>query len=128
MSQLDTLTDMKFQLVKFNPYLCKYVSKDSGLFYQGYDFVILADESDLQWFAKELNEALIVEVRGVLGGDEGGLKEITLFVSYHAIRTDHEWLAFLGVGARPEEHGNHHRNAWFETCRSHQHTELTRLQ
>ena len=45
----------------------------------------------LQWFAKELSEALIVKVRGVLGGDEGDLEGITV-ESYHGIRTNHEWL------------------------------------
>ena len=40
--------------------------------------MILSDESDLQCFANELNEALTVKVRGVLGGEEGDLKEITL--------------------------------------------------
>ena len=42
------------------------------------DFVILEDEDDRRWFAKELKEALIVKVRGLLGSGEGGLKEITL--------------------------------------------------
>ena len=35
---------------------------------------MLADENDLPWCAKELNEALIVKVSGVLGGDEGDLR------------------------------------------------------
>ena len=38
----------------------------------------LADESDLQRFAKELAEALIVKVCGVLGEDEGGVSETIL--------------------------------------------------
>ena len=61
----------------------------------------LADESDLQWFAKELNEALIVKVRGVLGGDEGERHHIV--ESYHAIR---------------------HGNARSETCGRHQDAEF----
>ena len=62
---------------------------------------------DLQLFAQELNEALIVTVRGVLGGDEGDLLEENHMVeSYRAIRTDHEWLAILGVEGRPEARGN----------------------
>ena len=64
-----TLTNMKFEVGSFNPCLCKDASKDIRLFYHGDDFVILAGERDMQWFAKELNEALIVKVRGVLGGD-----------------------------------------------------------
>ena len=40
--------------------------------------MILADESDLQWFARELHEALAVKVRGVLGGDVCDLKEMIL--------------------------------------------------
>ena len=39
---------------------------------------ILADENDLQWFAKELGQALIVKVRGVRGADDDGSKDITL--------------------------------------------------
>ena len=52
-------------------------SNDRRLFYHGDDFVKMASENDLQCFAKELNEALIVKVRGVLGGDEGDLRELT---------------------------------------------------
>ena len=44
---------------------CKNASKDVRLFYHGDDFVILTDENDLQRFAKEQNEALVVKVRGV---------------------------------------------------------------
>ena len=43
--------------------------KDLRLFHHDNDFVILWDENDLQRFTKELNEALIVKVRGVLCGD-----------------------------------------------------------
>ena len=39
-----------------NPCSCKHANKDIRLFYHGDDFVILADENDLQWFAEELNE------------------------------------------------------------------------
>ena len=42
------------------------------------DFAPVADDNDLQWFAKELSEALVVKIRGVLGEDVGDLKEITL--------------------------------------------------
>ena len=38
------------------------------------------DENDRQWSAKELNEALIVKFRGVLGENEGDLKGITLLI------------------------------------------------
>ena len=60
---MDTLTSRNFEVGKSNPCLCKHASKDFRLFYQGDDVVILANESDLQWFAKELNEALIVKVQ-----------------------------------------------------------------
>ena len=70
-----TLTNMKFEVGTFNPCLCRHASR---LFYHGDDVVLLADENDLQWFAKELNEALVVKVRDVLGGDEGDLKKIAL--------------------------------------------------
>ena len=39
------------------------------MLFHGGGFVILGDEHDLQWFAKELNEAPIVKVRDVLGAD-----------------------------------------------------------
>ena len=61
-------------------------------------------------------KALIVKVRGVLGGDEGDLKEFTLVNHICAMRTDHECLTFLGVGGRSEARGNHHGNARSETC------------
>ena len=64
--------------------MCKHASKDIRLFYHGDDFVILADENYLEWFAKELNEALIVKIRGELDGDEGSLKKIALL--YRIVR------------------------------------------
>ena len=70
-SVMDTLTNMKFEVGKSNPCLSQHASNDFRLFYHGDDFVMLADDNELQRFAKELNEALIAEVCGVLGGDEG---------------------------------------------------------
>ena len=52
----------------------EHATKVIRLFHHGGNFVMLADENDLPWCAKELNEALIVKVRGVLGGDEGDLR------------------------------------------------------
>ena len=73
---------------------------------------------DLQLFPQELNEVLIVTVRGKLGGNEGDvLQENHMVESYRAIRTDHEWLA--------EARGNQHGNICSETCRSQQGTEFT---
>ena len=69
-------------------------------------------------FSKKLNEALIVKVRGVLGGDDGDPKENHTVEPYHAMRTYHEWLAFLGVESRSKACGNHHGNARSETCGS----------
>ena len=91
---MDALVNMKFEVGKFNPSLCKHASTDIRLFYHGDDFVTLAGENDLRWFVKELNEALIVKVRGVLGGGNHSVEQ------YRAIRTDHEWLAILGVRGR----------------------------
>ena len=62
---------------------------DIRLFYHGDDFVIPADENDLQWFA-EPKEALIVKVRGVLGADNGNLEAITLLNPHRVPRSDHE--------------------------------------
>ena len=98
---------------------CANTSKDIRLCYHGDDFVRLADESDLQWFAKELAESLIVKARGVLGGDEGDLKKGHSAESYRAVRTNHKWLATLWMGSRYEECGNHHGNARSETCGWH---------
>ena len=42
-------------------------------FFHGDDFVILADQNDLQWFAQ--HEALLVKVRGWSGADEGDMKK-----------------------------------------------------
>ena len=65
----------------------------------------------LKWFAKELSEALIVKVCGVLGGDEGDLEGITLLnrimgygqtmngllATDHGVGTDEEmWSIFVG--------------------------------
>ena len=54
---MDALTNMKFEAGNFSP--C--VQTRQQLFYHGDDFVILADENDLQWFAQELNEGRFVE-------------------------------------------------------------------
>ena len=56
---MNTLTSMTVEVGKFNPCLCRLASKDIRLSYHGDDFVIMAEENDLQWFAKGLNEALI---------------------------------------------------------------------
>ena len=67
--------------------------------------MILADESDLQWFAKELAEALIVKARGVLGGDEGGLKDTILLnrnVRHGQTMNMNGW-PFLGWEADPRK-------------------------
>ena len=45
---IDKLKNMKVDVGKFNPCLCKQGSKEIRLFYHGDDFVILADENDLQ--------------------------------------------------------------------------------
>ena len=56
-------------------------------------------ESDLRWSAKELNEVLIVNVRGVLGGDESDLKEISRRVVSYG-QTVNCW-PFWGSAADP---------------------------
>ena len=78
---MDTLTNMKLEAGEFNVCLWRHANKDIRLFYRGDDFVILVDETDLQLIAKELNEALIVKVCGVLGSDESDPKRITLLSS-----------------------------------------------
>ena len=81
---------------------------------------------ELQLFAKELNEALIGKVRGVLGGDEGDLLgENHMVDSYRAIRTDHEWLAVLGVERHVEISTE---TIGLRRCRRQQDTEFTRHQ
>ena len=54
---MDTLTNMNSKVGKFNPCLCKHASQDTRLLYHGDEFVFLADENDIQWFAEELNDA-----------------------------------------------------------------------
>ena len=65
--------------------------------------MIPADESDLQWFAKELAEALTVKARGLLGGDDGGLKDFTLLNRAVRLRFNrmNGW-PFLGWEADPK--------------------------
>ena len=72
---------------------------------------------------KELLEALIVKARGLLGGDEDDLNDTILL---NRVRTNHEWLAILGMGSRSEACGDHHGNARSETCGWHQDAEFTR--
>ena len=98
---MDTVTNMKFEDGKFNPCLCKHASKHIRLFYNGDDFVILEGEKDLQWFAKELNEAWIVKVRGVLSGNEGGLKDIALSNRFVRCRQTMNGWPFLEWEADP---------------------------
>ena len=122
---MDTLTNMKFEVGKFNPCLCTYASNDIRLFHHGADFVTLADEGDLQWFAK-VNEALIVKVRGVLGGGEGDMKEITVLhriMRYGQTLNDGPFFEWEG---RSDASGNRHGNAPSETCGRHQDAEFTR--
>ena len=90
-----------------------------GLLYLGREIFThrsdAANESDLQLFAKELNETLIVKVRGVL------LNRIARYGQSTNGRPFLEWEA----GPR---RGHHHGNARSETCRSHQDSEFTRHQ
>ena len=59
---MNALTNMKPNVGEINLCSCKHASKDMRLFYHSDDFVMLADENSLQWFAKELNEASMVNV------------------------------------------------------------------
>ena len=54
---MDTLTNMNVKVGQLIPCWCKHASKDIRLFHHGDDFVLLADENDIQWFAEELNDA-----------------------------------------------------------------------
>ena len=82
---MDTLTNMKMQGWKSSSV------QDVRLHYQSDDFAIRVDERDLLWLAKELDEALIVGVRGVLRGGEGERNHTV--ESSRAIRTNHKCLA-----------------------------------
>ena len=124
-SLCDTVTNMKSEFGKSNPCLWKRtLARTSGLFYHGDDFMILADESYLQWFAQELTEALTVKVRGVLGGDEGDLKEITLLNRILRYGLIMHRLAILGMESRSEARGHHHGHAGSGTCGRHKDTEI----
>ena len=119
---MHALTNMQIRGSKIQSVFGKHTSKDISLLQHGDDFVMLADENDLEWFAKQLNEALIVKVRGVLGGDRGDLKKITLLsriVRYG--QTMNGW-PFLAWEADPR-----HLEIIF-VRRSHQDAECTRHQ
>ncbi len=75
---MDTLRGMGFEIGVFNPCLCRHAGRGLMLFYHGDDFVCLGPADNIQWFADALNKHLIVKVRGVLGGGDNDLKEITL--------------------------------------------------
>ena len=65
---MDTWTNMKFEVGHVDLCWCKHASKVIGRFYHGDDFVILADETALQSFATELDEALDREGLWSAGG------------------------------------------------------------
>ena len=75
---MGTLTKMGYRVGAFSSCLCRHETKDVTLFYHGDDFGVLGEDEDLKEFAKELGEALIVKIRGVLGPDETDMKDITL--------------------------------------------------
>jgi hypothetical protein len=75
---MEVLRDMGFKIGVFCPCLCKHDEKDIMLFYHGDDFVSEGDDDALEWFKVELSKRLLVKVRGVLGWDEGDVKEVTL--------------------------------------------------
>ena len=75
---MDTLTNKKFAVGLYHPCLCRHATTELRRFHHDGNFAILADEENLQWLAKELNEALIIKVCGVLVEDERNLKEIKL--------------------------------------------------
>lgn len=75
---MHTLRNMGLQIGAFNPCLCRRAERHWVLFCHGDDFVVLGGDGDSVWFGKTLNESLIVKIRGALGPDERGTKNITL--------------------------------------------------
>ena len=75
---MEVLREMGFKIGVFCPCLCRHDEMDILLFYHGDDFVSEGDDDALEWFKTELSKRLMVKVRGVLGWDDGDLREITL--------------------------------------------------
>jgi len=75
---MEVLRSMGFKIGIFCPCLCRHDEKGILLFYHGDDFVSEGEDDALKWFKIELSKELLVKVRGVLGWDDGDLREITL--------------------------------------------------
>lgn len=78
---MEVLREMGFKIGVFCPCLCRHDEKDILLFYHGDDFVSEGEDDALEWFKTELSKRLLVKVRGVLGWDDGDLREVTLLNS-----------------------------------------------
>ena len=65
-----TLTNMKFEIGKFHPCLCKHASMDIAPFHHGDDFAVLADDGSL--FCSQGNGEVDVSAKhhGVGNGEE----------------------------------------------------------
>ena len=42
----------------------------------GDDFIFAGEEGDLQWVKARMEESFLIKIVGLLGGDEGDLKEV----------------------------------------------------
>ena len=87
--------------------------------------MILADGCDLQLRVEELHQALIVEVRGVLDGDEGDPKDVTLL---NRIIRYGQTIMVGHSGRRSDGCVNHHGNATSDTFQRHRNAVFTRLE
>ena len=58
------------------PCVFRHKSKDLLLLIHGDDFVFSGPKPELQWMQKQMEDNFLTKVVGLLGGDEGGLKEV----------------------------------------------------
>ena len=69
---------MEFIVGVYSPCLARHGSRNLRLAYHVDDCCILGAPLDLEWFRGQLDLELITKVRGLLGPDEGQVRDITL--------------------------------------------------
>ena len=74
----EVLVSLGFRQGKSSPCIFYHPTRDIQTVVHGDDFTSLAEECHLKWMSAELSKQFSIKDRGILGPDEGDLKEIRL--------------------------------------------------
>ncbi len=61
-----------------SPCVFVHSTRDLRCMVHGDDFIFAGEEGDLQWVKARMEESFLIKIVGLLGGDEGDIKEISV--------------------------------------------------